>query len=701
MIQIQNDWRGQLRSLLFPERILTNKQEILEQFQEFLKHYIAIGQLGEFKSTKTAQNILMSSLFFIWNGQQEQANNFFVKYQLICKLTEEIQIIEDFKDLVEIVAILQEFCEWEWIIQNLSQKVDFKNNTHDDLWNFNSANYQFVQYYQKFQPKEIGLQYKYQILTYKEDLQLYLNQQKPELSNVSLFDQYFSIIQSKPYLFLQYYQQLNQVQQNQILKDKVYGYINQYRNEKYNNLVAFMEILVILQKFDILNSMFELIIHKKSSDKFNEVMKFFQLLYPLKNHKFEYSVRIDKVDSYSRANKILYFYNQQSDELLIQIQKFLLKKVITPPQTNRISGIKQILQQDKYSPRVVQQFLPFDFVLASNEDQKQCNFQIIKNTKHKELRQLIVQMARQSMYSLSDTIIIFYRFLKNQDQIKEFRQLQRQFQKGFQEENLLLDILIEYRVQGQEQQNLNSLQQLLIHFNLVRYTDLIKDVSQKLENRLSILNAQVQMPIQAMNRIILLNTPINKFMKQNPNFFNNQQIQVLRNFHQVQIVDNIHQTSECTAIYNNTEYHLVRSKINAESLIILLTAQSQQYNILHKLQHLSFDNNQNMLLLFNKLDVLDYQKNPLNIARALEYVFKVNKYSDITLDDIKMEKQQVVITNYWYKSQKEFDPIKLVKSYLKSLPFKDKHANRIINDTKYQFQNIAQLVKYCELMIDN
>ena len=36
-----------------------------------------------------------------------------------------------------------------------------------------------------------------------------------------------------------------------------------------------MEILVILQKFDVLNSMFELIIHKKSSDKFNEEMKFF------------------------------------------------------------------------------------------------------------------------------------------------------------------------------------------------------------------------------------------------------------------------------------------------------------------------------------------------------------------------------------------------------------------------------------------
>lgn len=71
-----------------------------------------------------------------------------------------------------------------------------------------------------------------------------------------------------------------------------------------------MEIMAILQKFDVLNDMFDLIIRNKSSDEFNEIMKFFQLLYPIKNHKFEYSVKINKVDCYSRANKILYFYNE-------------------------------------------------------------------------------------------------------------------------------------------------------------------------------------------------------------------------------------------------------------------------------------------------------------------------------------------------------------------------------------------------------
>ena len=36
-----------------------------------------------------------------------------------------------------------------------------------------------------------------------------------------------------------------------------------------------MEIMAILQKFDVLNDMFDLIIRNKSSDEFNEIMKFF------------------------------------------------------------------------------------------------------------------------------------------------------------------------------------------------------------------------------------------------------------------------------------------------------------------------------------------------------------------------------------------------------------------------------------------
>ena len=36
-----------------------------------------------------------------------------------------------------------------------------------------------------------------------------------------------------------------------------------------------MEIMAILQKFDVLNTMFDLIIRNRSSENFNEVMKFF------------------------------------------------------------------------------------------------------------------------------------------------------------------------------------------------------------------------------------------------------------------------------------------------------------------------------------------------------------------------------------------------------------------------------------------